>query len=117
MAYIDVDIDLFDDDEIIEAAAERIESVLRITDKEKRSKRLGSISEHIDVLHQELFPEKHLLPEIGAAAKISLLDHMKIEYVMSVLDKYTLDEIEARLPLFRTDHNTGFPGKRVRVLQ
>lgn len=81
---VDVDIDEFDDDDIFQAASERINIVKR--NNVKRDKLIRDIQPLIDELSGGQIPVK------------SLDDKMKIEHLMKVWDKYNSFQLSELLP-------------------
>ncbi len=81
---VDVDIDEFDDDEIFQAASERINSAKK--SGFKREKLLKDIQPLIDELSYSTLPVK------------SLDDKLKIEHLYKVWGKYSSFQFEQLIP-------------------
>jgi len=81
---VDVDIDEFDDDEIFQAASERINTVKR--NNVKRDKLIRDIQPLMEELSFDQLPNK------------TLDDKMKMEHLMKVWDKYNSFQLEQLLP-------------------
>lgn len=91
MAYIDIDLDDIDTEDLVEEIIKR----LRYTHGKKAVKK-EEIKELIETISPLL--EKLSLFEIPAIECNSLDDKMKIEHLTNVFQKYTLSEIQNRLP-------------------
>lgn len=92
MAYVDVDLDIFDTDEIIEELCSRVGNAAR---------KSGLTDKQITQLRSELswfFSLARVEEELLTPGE-SLLDYMKKKYLLEVSEKYTLQEIEAALPV------------------
>lgn len=92
MAYTDVDLDIFDTDDLIEELCGRVG---------KSAKKSGLTEKQINQLRGELswfFSLAHVEEELLPPGE-SLLDFMKKKYLQQVAEKYTLQEIEAALPV------------------
>jgi len=84
---VDIELDEFDDEEVIEYAIELL-SNSHISDKKK--KRFEKI------LKDNYGLENHEI--LGDIDLDNLSNKMKFEYLVSIFDKYSIEEIESKLP-------------------
>lgn len=101
MAYIDVDMDVFSDQEVFEDAVNRLNYWKNKAGKDETSKKkLISLITEIN----NMLVDEQVITTVTALPDASILDIMKRELLERAANHYTLDELEGLLPLATFQH-------------